>query len=77
MLHNQVNGNMILSSTGYDHISIFLRWQDKIVKCRLDKLCVLQINIAKIINDYFLRQCGIIIEQKMSVLRGHQTTRAA
>lgn len=43
MLHNQIYGNMVITSTRYDHISILLWWQNKIIKSRFDELSILKI----------------------------------
>jgi len=46
MLHNQINCNVIVTSSWNDHISIFLWGEHKIIKRRLHKLCILQMNIT-------------------------------
>ena len=41
MLNNQINCNMIITSTGNNYISVLFWWQNKIIKSRLHKFCIL------------------------------------
>lgn len=46
MLHNQINCNVIVTSSGNDHICVFLWGEHKIIERGLHKLCILQMNIT-------------------------------
>lgn len=46
MLYNKIYCNVVITSTWYDHISIFLRWKNKIIKSRLHKPSILQTKVV-------------------------------